>query len=370
MKRSRPTPSTAASPRSSACRQHRRRCTTPTSTRWPPSAVREAENADEFLDRARDEAGRRGRGDLRGRGGPPHPPRRAAGRAGVRPAPPADRHRRRQHRDPGRRAGRDPRRRQPQARRHPPHRALLPRRPAAPRRGRRVPSSHPRRPRPDARARSRGIGFEVAVGCSGTIEHGGGHGPRAPRGRGRRRTCEQLRDLRRPRSAAVGRRIAGAARRQRARAARRARPEAGRHHPRRRADPRAGGASRSASTSWSSPTTPCARASCSTPATARRARALHHLRDLRRRSVRPPGRRRWTTTPRTRPGRPRLALQLFDELQRAARPRRRRPRAARGRRPAGQRRPVRLPRQAPQAQLLRDPQHATSWPASPTTRSS
>ena len=44
------------------------------------SAVREAENHDEFLERAARRGGRRGRGDLGHRGGPPHPPRRPAGR--------------------------------------------------------------------------------------------------------------------------------------------------------------------------------------------------------------------------------------------------------------------------------------------------
>ena len=62
------------------------------------SAVREAENRDVFIDRAWAEAGVHvdvisGRG-----GGAAHPPRRAAGGAGVRPAAPALRHRRRQHR--------------------------------------------------------------------------------------------------------------------------------------------------------------------------------------------------------------------------------------------------------------------------------
>ena len=61
------------------------------------SAVREAENRDEFL-RAGARGRRRGRGHLGGRGGPPHPPRRPAGAARVRPPPAAVRHRRRQHR--------------------------------------------------------------------------------------------------------------------------------------------------------------------------------------------------------------------------------------------------------------------------------
>ena len=70
------------------------------------SAVREAENHDEFVRAGPRAGGRRGRGDLGRRGGPPHPPRRPAGAAGVRPPAAPVRHRRRQHRAAHRRAGR------------------------------------------------------------------------------------------------------------------------------------------------------------------------------------------------------------------------------------------------------------------------
>ena len=91
------------------------------------SAVREAENAQEFLDRARAEAGVEvevisGVEEAR------------LIHLGVLQAVPvfdqrlrAHRHRRRQHRDPGRAEGRDPRRRQPEAGRHQALPTLLPR---------------------------------------------------------------------------------------------------------------------------------------------------------------------------------------------------------------------------------------------------
>ena len=91
------------------------------------SADREATNAASSSPRAARGRGRH-RGDLRGRGGPADPPRRAAGGAGVRPTPAARRHRRRVDRAADRRARRDARRPQLQARRRPPHRPLLPRR--------------------------------------------------------------------------------------------------------------------------------------------------------------------------------------------------------------------------------------------------
>ena len=108
------------------------------------SAVREAENADDVPRPGPARGRRRGRGHLRHRGGPPDPPRRPPGRPRVRPAPPDDRHRRRQHRGAGGRGQRHPRRPQLQARRHPPDPAVLPHRPGAPRRGRRLPSLHRR----------------------------------------------------------------------------------------------------------------------------------------------------------------------------------------------------------------------------------
>ena len=65
-----------------------------------------------------------------------------------------------------------------------------------------------------------------------------------------------------------------------------------------------------------------------------------------------------------------LALQLFDQLATVARPRRRGPGAARGGRAALQRRPVRLPRRPPQAQLLRDPELRAPDRVHRSTRSS
>ena len=62
-------------------------------------------------DRARSGGRRRDRGHVGRRGGPAHPPRRAAGAPALRPAAAALRHRRRLHRAADRRAGRGPRRR-------------------------------------------------------------------------------------------------------------------------------------------------------------------------------------------------------------------------------------------------------------------
>ncbi len=83
--------------------------------------------------------------------------------------------------------------------------------------------------------------------------------------------------------------------------------------------------------------------------------ALHHLHDLRRRSVVRLA-EMMDEEPEHSAHVAELALELFDETDRAPRARRRRPRAARSRGPAGQRGALRLPQQAPQAQLLRDPE--------------
>ena len=124
-----------------------------------------------------------------------------------------------------------------------------------------------------------------------------------------------------------------------------------------------------ASRSSCSPTTRSGRACCSTRPAAGRGRRLHHLRDLRRRSV--------------------LHLvELTDEhpehseeIARHALDLLRRPPpscSASTTRPASCSRPRRccatwglhLALRAPQAQLLRDPELASTWPASPTGRSS
>ena len=126
---------------------------------------------------------RRGRGHLRGRGGPPHPPRRAAGRAGLRPAPAAVRHRRRLDRGAGRRAGPGPDGPQLQARRGPPDQPLLPRRAPPPERGVVVPHVRPLDPlavRQGGRGpRVRGGGRLVGDHPGGRRDRAGGDGRRA-----------------------------------------------------------------------------------------------------------------------------------------------------------------------------------------------
>ena len=115
----------------------------------------------------------RGRGarrrDLGRGGGSPHPPRCPAGRADLRQARAALRHRRREHRAARRPPRRGAGRPVVEARRHPPHPALLRRRSAAPERRRCLPAlraidARPVRPRGAATSTSR-----WRSGSSGTI---------------------------------------------------------------------------------------------------------------------------------------------------------------------------------------------------------
>ena len=217
-----------------------RRSATPTVRAVATSAVREAENHDEFLRRAQARGGHRGRGHLGGRGGPAHPPRRAAGPAGVRPAPAAVRHRRWQHRAAARRAGRGARRPEPEARRGAAHQPVLRRPDAAPVSGRRPAgaSCSPRsarsierwtatasRWRSARRARSsRSCGWWPAAAGEAPLAHlERGDGDSADPG-GRRGPAASSRPE------ADGPRIELA----------RSRREAGRHHPGRRPHPRRG----------------------------------------------------------------------------------------------------------------------------------
>ena len=84
--------------------------------------------------------------------------------------------------------------------------------------------------------------------------------------------------------------------------------------------------------------------------------SLHHLSDLRRRSVVDLA-ELMDEDPAHSAQVARLALDAVRRHRRPPRPRRRRPRDPRGGRAALQRRAVPLPRPAPQAQLLRDPRH-------------
>ena len=79
------TPSTGASPPSAGSAASPTP-PTPRSTPSPRARCGKPTNRGEFLDRARDEAGVRVEVDLRHRGGPAHPPRRAPVGAGLRPS--------------------------------------------------------------------------------------------------------------------------------------------------------------------------------------------------------------------------------------------------------------------------------------------
>ena len=205
------------------------------------SAVREAENRDVFIDRAWLEAGVHvdvisGRG-----GGPPHPPRRAAGRAGVRPPAPAVRHRRRQHRAARRPARRGARVPLAQARAPSASPAASSTATGSTRaRSTRAAVTSARPSRPFAREVRR-FDIEVAVGSSGTVAalaemaavRATGERPRAV-ARNRTLTRDELDDVVRDLVKAPDHGGPGGAAR--------ARPGPGRHHPGRRADPRAGAA--------------------------------------------------------------------------------------------------------------------------------
>ena len=175
---------------------------------------------------------------------------------------------------------------QPQAGRHPPHPAVLRRRPQPPGRGRRVPPLRPRRRSRRSRARSSGSTLEVAVGSSGTIAALCRRWP--PPRRDGRPARGPFNNLALTRDELDESWCARWSRRPTART-RAELPgldaEPGRHHPGRRAHPRAGGARARRRRAASSPTTRCARACCSTPGGAAHGGSLHHLSDLRRRSV-------------------------------------------------------------------------------------
>ena len=112
--------------------------------------------------------GHRRRGDLGVRGGAPDPPRRAPGRAGLRPEGPGVRHRRRLDRADRGHPGRHPHGPQPEDRRHPPDPPLLLEAQAEHRRGRAVPATSVRPSRRRC-ARSSARGSTWPSGSSGTI---------------------------------------------------------------------------------------------------------------------------------------------------------------------------------------------------------
>ncbi len=108
------------------------------------------------------------RRDLRDRGGPADPPRRAPGRPGVRPAAAARRRRWRVDRTAHRRVRRDARGAQPEARRRAPHRPLLPWRQGRRRRRSRPAATTSAASSSTSTATSPTHGFDVAVASSGT----------------------------------------------------------------------------------------------------------------------------------------------------------------------------------------------------------
>ncbi len=196
-------------------------------------------------------------------------------------------------------------------------------------------------------------GFEVAVGSSGTIEAVVAMAHAQRRHEPTPRSLTNATVTRKEVEAVVKRLAVGGHGRQAPRAARPG-TGPGRHHPRRRHHPRAGhGPLRHRRAGRVGLRPAGGRAARRVPASPRRSAPppARPAPAQRRPPGRDDGRRARALGPRGRAGPGAVRRDRAPPP-----PRRRRPGAARGGGPAGQRGPVRVPQQAPQAHLLRDPE--------------